>query len=58
MLIQQTMENVYRVANDGDNVTNKAAMTRDEAIELMRKCVELAQYHDCCAYPEVNLHTC
>ena len=53
MLIQQTMENVYRVANEGDNVTNKAAMTREQAVQLMRQCVELAQYHDCCAYPEV-----
>lgn len=55
MLIQQTMENVYRAANGEDAQTNAAKMSREQGIDLMRNCIELAQYHDCCAYPEFEL---
>ena len=49
------MENAYREANGGSfDKRNDALLSKQQALDLMSKCIELAQYRDCLALPDVR----
>lgn len=49
------MENEYRSVNGGTfESKNKALLSKEQAVQLMRTCIELAQYRDCLALPDVR----
>ena len=54
MLVRQTMENEFRAANGAGANKDKPMMSKDAAVKLMRACVEVLQYRDCTASPNVR----
>jgi len=55
MLIRQTMENEFRNANGGGVNKDDVKLTRDQAMKLMRTCIEVTQYRDALASPKFEL---
>jgi hypothetical protein len=51
---QQTMENEFRNANGGGANKEEVKLTRDQAMKLMRTCIEVTQYRDALASPKVT----